>query len=311
MASKREVGYRTYIIPENFTNSGRFYGFQKRNALEGGILGGVCALLTLLIPIDDMQVRIPVLLFAFCIPFLIGVAGYNGDPLFYALRYIQSWNATKGIILYNGNTRFLEESPLDSMMEQTDMRDRIVEMMERRRAAKEAADKGKTFIEGVDFEFDNKEDSLARVVAPDMEDGYEDGDAVEVVGELELVFENSDGSDYEDYEEEVLDVDVRPMGIDAMADDLFASEEDDGFTPKKLSLDEIGEPEDEITLPVRPAPKDDWDDGLDDLYEEEETAFPPIHVKKEGPAPATEKEHGTVSLKLRIDLADIGEEDLY
>lgn len=193
MSSKRDVSYRRYTIPENFIDSGRcLHGmFKTRGLVEGLILGGIAALIAFLFPIKEITTRIPVII-CFAAPFfMLGVAGINGDPLSVFLLYAYTWFKTKGIVLYNGNTRFLDESPLDKMMEQTDVRDKIFDIIDKRRKEKEKENAGKRFIEGVDFEFGKDEDALAVVVNPE----FSDEDEVEVVADSEvdigLEFQNS------------------------------------------------------------------------------------------------------------------------
>ena len=181
MAAKRENNYRTYVIPENFIDSGRcLHGmFKTRGLVEGLILGGVAGFIAFLFPIKEIETRIPVILCTAAPFFGLGVVGINGDPLSVFLKYAYTWVKSKGVILYNGNTRFLDESPLDKMMEQTDVRDKIFEIMDKRKKAKEEENAKKEFVEGVDFQFGNDEDNMAVVVAPEFFENEE----VEVVAE--------------------------------------------------------------------------------------------------------------------------------
>ncbi len=180
MSDKSGDVFKQYIIPENFIDSGRIFNgmFKTRNFIEGVVLGTVFGLIAFALPISDFSVRLPCIILIFATMFFIGYHGYNEDPLSESVKYVYEWYKTKGVILYNGNTRFYEESPLDAALAEEDIRDKIVDILEKRQLAKIEADKNKRFVEGVDFEFADDEDRMARTVSPNYQkqtsDGFED-----------------------------------------------------------------------------------------------------------------------------------------
>lgn len=235
MASKRDTNYRRYTIPENFIESGRcFHGmFKTRGLIEGVILGGLAAFIAFLIPVKEIETRIPVIICITAPFFALGVSGINGDPLSVFLGYAYTWIRTKGVILYNGNTRFLDESPLDKMMEQTDLRDKIFDIVEKRRLAKEKANEGKTLVEGLNFEFGNDEDSMAVVVHPEFDD-EDDDEEVYVVedSEEDIGFHDADNSSMNEEKN-------RTASFDDDAENLQETKgkQNDGVVSMKLRID--------------------------------------------------------------------------
>lgn len=169
-------------------------GFRMRNVMEGAVMGGIMALIALALPIQEMGTRISVVTL-FAAPFVIlGAVGVNGDPVSGFLRNVYRWRKKREVLLYNGSTRFLGESPVDIAMEQKDLHDRIVEIMDERRRHVSESESGKTMIEGVDFEFaedvDEKNAMASRNIV--FEDEFEiDGDQAEGTPIIEAEFEIS------------------------------------------------------------------------------------------------------------------------
>lgn len=169
-------------------------GFRMRNVIEGAVMGGIMALIALALPIREMGTRISVVTL-FAAPFVIlGAVGVNGDPVSGFLRNVYRWRKKREVLLYNGSTRFLGESPVDIAMEQKDLHDRIVEIMDERRRHVSESESGKTMIEGVDFEFAEDVDEKNAMASRNLvfEDEFEiDGDQAEGTPIIEAEFEIS------------------------------------------------------------------------------------------------------------------------
>ena len=127
--------------------------FKTRNFLEGLLLAVIVLPIAFLIPIASDYLRFMVVV-AVCGPFfLLGNAGFNGDPLSTTVINAYHWKKTRGIMLFNHNVRALIKSPLTAMMEKELPRDRIVDMLDNiKDKQKERAAKIR-YIEGETFEF--------------------------------------------------------------------------------------------------------------------------------------------------------------
>lgn len=180
MSSEEKI--RTYDIPDNFIDESRILSgmFKTRNFIEGAAMALLAAIPAMLIPASDLNVRI-VILVAICGPFfLLGNAGYNGDPISTTIFHAKVWYQNRGIMLYNANSRALKESPLE-YMENTELpRDKLVDMVNSWKRAHRQKNEEMVYIEGETFEFvddmdlahlyldkDEPEELDTRIVTPD------------------------------------------------------------------------------------------------------------------------------------------------
>lgn len=146
-----------YYIPDNFIDESRILRglFKTRNFVEGLAMALFVAIFAWLIPAGSVNVRIFVLV-SVCGPFfLLGYHGFNGDPFTVSVNNAYTWLQNRAIMLYNNKNRALAKSPLDAMMEQELLQDKIVDTLDdyvetrRRRMA------SKLYIEGETFEFED------------------------------------------------------------------------------------------------------------------------------------------------------------
>lgn len=317
MADRKNSSYRQYIIPDNFIDSGRVINgaFKTRNFVEGVIMGGAAGLLGLLLPISEMTTRVPVVILIAAPFFALGIVGINGDPFSEFVKYAQFWVKSKGVILFNGNTRFLDESPVDAMMQQEDFRDKITEMMEQRRKNKEMEEQNKSFVEGVDFEFDDDEDDLAVVVTPLSQqtagDLYDDNapDEPFIISDYEEddLSEEIASMGSEEFSN-VVSLDAGGVGLDALEEDLLGDADSDkspiikAQKPEKRSnetviLDGYGETESA---------------GFDEDFDDEGTGETPHKSIADSIAEDTDddkQEDPIVALDVNDDLSDLDGED--
>lgn len=215
-------GYRTYIFPNNVVSGGRFFGFGLRNVIEGVILALFMLSIAMSIPVTGMSMRIT-LVCILCLPAaILGLIGIGGDPVSTYFSNMLSWQKTKGIILYNGSMRFYEETPVDAMMKQPDIRDKVVTMLEERRQKKMAKDRQEVMVEGVTFEFaqDKDEAGILARKAP------KEGSAI-TEESLSLSEEDFEDMPFEDPEveddaENMVVVPFSSLGIDAEERDFLS-----------------------------------------------------------------------------------------
>lgn len=151
MATESQI----YYIPTNYIDEKRILqgAFKLRNVIEAGVLGGACALVSLLIPIEDINTRISTFIF-FAMPgFLVGILGYNGDPISSALSYIAKWLNNKEIKLYNPTPRILKTSPTADVIDAEKMGDKLVDIWEAYREKKLQEKASVEYVEGKTFVF--------------------------------------------------------------------------------------------------------------------------------------------------------------
>lgn len=150
-----EEKVKIYDIPDNFIDESRIFNgiFKTRNFVEGVVMALIAAIPALLIPASTLNTRI-VILIAICGPFfLLGNAGYNGDPISTTILHAKAWYQGRGIMLYNANSRALKESPL-AYMESTELpRDKLVDMVNNWKNARRQRNERMVYIEGETFEF--------------------------------------------------------------------------------------------------------------------------------------------------------------
>lgn len=214
-------GYRTYIFPNNVVSGGRILGFGLRNVFEGVVLAFFMLVIAMSIPVTGMSMRIT-LVCILCLPAaILGFIGIGGDPVSTYFSNMLSWQKTKGIILYNGSMRFYEETPVDAMMKQPDIRDKVVAILDERRQKKMARDSQTVMVEGVTFEFvQDKEAGILARKAP------KEGPAI-TEASLSLSEEDFEKILFEDPEveddaENMVVVPFASLGIDAEERDFLS-----------------------------------------------------------------------------------------
>lgn len=196
--------------------------FKTRNFAEGVIMALAVALLANMIPTQSFETKVSVLVF-FCTPFfLLGIQGINGDTVSTFLRNALSWGKTKGIMLYNSQARALAQSPLDNMMEEEQLGDKVLDILDGIREKQRTRNGRHQLVEGQDFVFARDAD-LEGNYLDEQEVDADVTDEAAAHGHLEEV---PDGSD----------VDVVEMGkIETLFDDIQVSE--DALDASALELD--------------------------------------------------------------------------
>lgn len=144
-----------YYIPNNYIDEAKILQgrFKRRYFVEAVIFAFVMAMIGLMIPINDLKTRIVVVVMLAAPPFILGMVGYNGDPISVAAISAYRWLKKSNIVIYNQKPRPLTKNPLDAVLETEQMRDKIVDvydtMMSRHIEKKDREE----FLEGVNFEF--------------------------------------------------------------------------------------------------------------------------------------------------------------
>lgn len=144
-----------YYIPNNYADETRvFQGtFKLRYLIEGCVMGGTCALVSLLFPIPTLNQRISAFLFMAMPGLLLGITGYNGDPISSAAVYIYKWFNEKQIKLYNPTPRILKSSPSADIIGSSKLSDKLIDVWEEHQR-KRLQEKGDfEYIEGETFVF--------------------------------------------------------------------------------------------------------------------------------------------------------------
>lgn len=202
METKR---YHTYVIPGNMVDGGRFMGFKTRNVVEGVVCGAIGVGISFAFPVHDFTPKFT-LAFLFGLPaFLLGVVGIAGDPLTVFLKNMIAWFNTKSIILYNGSTRFYEESPVDAKMKKPVMKDKLLDMWAEHKQRKNAKEQEQKMVEGLTFEFARDKDEEV-LVARRPEDKPEGAPQMSIEESLGLEFAEAD---FEQFGPELADKDDR------------------------------------------------------------------------------------------------------
>ncbi len=189
-----------YTIPDNFIDEGRVFKgmFKTRNLIEGIIMAAVVAIFAMMVPIATLTSKITFLVIV-CFPvFLVGLQGYNGDPISVTLRNAMKWRKERTIMLYNGNVRALTRAPLDTMMEQDIPRDKIIDYIEKIRTARAQKANDRILVEGVDFEFEYDDHLIINTVqkpetkpkAASFSHDDENNSEAKIAENVSLVFDN-------------------------------------------------------------------------------------------------------------------------
>lgn len=188
-----------YYIPENYLNESRvFQGqFKLRNLLEGAVMAGVVALIVYPFLAGHMtfETRLTILVMC-CAPFLLlGVMGFNGDPLSVALASAYQWKRSKDMLLYNEEPRLLSQAPMDSSFSEVYMQDKIVDYFQARQQDRINKKLNRKLVAGRNFQFEDdsdvdpfvisKEDDLRRRAEALNSQPEPDGDEDEFVLDTE------------------------------------------------------------------------------------------------------------------------------
>lgn len=157
MASSEQ--YRQYVIPENVTDGGYIKGFRKRNAYEGAVLALIGFILLLPFHFEGTT-RISATIFV-CGPLLLlGAVGVEGDPLSVFVKNSVMWLKNRAPILYNNTPRILEESPVDSALENSGMKAAFFDKLDEVRAKMQTSGFGDNLVEGEDYELLEDRDEI-------------------------------------------------------------------------------------------------------------------------------------------------------
>lgn len=223
----REEAYRQYIIPENFAESGRIFNgmFETRRFVEATVLAVISGFIAFLIYPGSIISKLPYIVLHAVPFFFLGLAGYNGDCASEAIKYIVKWRKSRGIMLYNNNTRFLEEAPLDVMMSEKDIRDFVYNLLEVRKQKKLTENQNLVFIEGENFEFASDDGHRMKVV---------DLTANAAINSLSLIEEETDisaVSGENDAKEDAFNPNIF-IGFDNLESSLENPDEEDIITVK-------------------------------------------------------------------------------
>ncbi len=173
-----------YSIPENFIDESRIIKgmFRTRNFIEGVLMAAVVALVSFAIPAADTNTRIFIVISCAGPFFLIGNAGFNGDPISTTLINAKKWLQDRGVMLYNYKVRALIKSPLQAMYDREEMRDRVVDFVDNMKEKQRERNAQTQYIEGETFVFAEDKD-LEGIYADEYCYVYEDedGNIIDVV----------------------------------------------------------------------------------------------------------------------------------
>lgn len=165
-----------YFIPDNYIEESRiFQGSVKlRYFVEGVAIGLIGGIIALCCPISPVNLKIGVIVIAMMPGIVIGVLGYNGDPISIALQYMRLWLKNKEVKLYNPNPRILASSPTTDIIDIETVGDKIVDLWDNYQKKRIEKREAQTFIEGETFEFkkDHYVDDYAG--APMTEEEYQE-----------------------------------------------------------------------------------------------------------------------------------------
>lgn len=168
---------KVYDIPENFIDESRIVNgmFETRKFIEGVIMALIVLPIGLAIPASDFNTKIMIVT-SVCGPlFLLGNAGFNGDPISTTLVNAYKWFKYRGIMLYDFNARSLIKSPLAARMEKEQPRDKLVDMIDNIKEKQREKASNVVYVEGETFEF-TKDKALEDIRADNyvLVEGYED-----------------------------------------------------------------------------------------------------------------------------------------
>lgn len=157
-----------YRIPDNFMDEPRILmgAFKRRNFIEGLILSLLGLIPGLLIPVNSVPSRITAAIIC-CAPFMIiGIMGYNGDPISIALKAANEYSRTRGEKIYNQNCRVLEYSPTEDLLHRELARDKVVSVYQGYKKRREQKLQEESVNENSSFRFEydpDIDDYISRV----------------------------------------------------------------------------------------------------------------------------------------------------
>ena len=151
----RQEELRRHFIPVNFIDESKVFNgmINRRNAIEGGILFGVVAFILWRVLNMPLTTKISIVLFISLPVGMIGVLGIGGDPLSTFLMHFRAWRKTRGLMLYNNETRALRDAPVKLMMEEEGLNDKLLNILDARKEKKAQKRAATVMIEGETFEF--------------------------------------------------------------------------------------------------------------------------------------------------------------
>lgn len=144
--------YKQYIIPENISEGGKWWGIRRRNLAEGVVMATVVCLPVVMLMGISVN-TLPILIVLGGPLFMLGVMGISGDYFSVFVRNAIDWFRKKGPMFYNTNPRILKESPLDVALAQNEEKTNLLKKIEDMATKRATADVGKVLIEGEDFMF--------------------------------------------------------------------------------------------------------------------------------------------------------------
>ena len=156
-----------YIIPDNFIEGGKVFNgmFKIRNLIEAIALALIVAAPLFMIPYPNLQIQITVMIGIILPVMLLGIVGINDDSLIEFVVSLIKWQQNKRVILYNGNVRPREVRSADVIEAQEMPKDKLVTAMDNWKEKRKQAKANITYVEGVDFEFDEDSDRSSNYVA--------------------------------------------------------------------------------------------------------------------------------------------------
>ena len=128
-----------YYIPDNFINEGRIFQgrFIIRNFIEAVILAAITGSVGLIIilthPEMALEVKITMMVFLCGPSAIIGITGFNGDPISVVLKNALAWKKNNTTMLYNASRPLLKRDPLMSVITQSSKMDDLLSSIEARK----------------------------------------------------------------------------------------------------------------------------------------------------------------------------------
>lgn len=171
-----------YLIPDNFIGEGTvFQGRIKiRNLIEAVILSAVFFFPGLLViklsGIQSLQARVSILA-ALCLPGAgAGIAGFNGDRIFLALKCMAAWVKGRETMLYNPRPVLLRNDPVKAIDSDISTARRLLSGIEQRWKKSMSEKASAELSEGEDFFFAPEEGMEKYVKTNEKSSGFPEED---------------------------------------------------------------------------------------------------------------------------------------
>lgn len=162
---------KVYRIPKNYATEDRAVNgmFRTRYLAEGVIYALIFAVPTWMLCGSGMSFNTKLTISALvAAPFLVvGLVGINDRPVSVYIKLMIEWQKNRSLKLSDNSRRVLAASPLDTMMSQPVMKDRMMDIMEARQNKKLAKRLGKKLIPGETFEFEKSSDFTYEYLTPE------------------------------------------------------------------------------------------------------------------------------------------------